>query len=56
LGLGHGGSVLERFFVTGMFFGLPMAFAYARRDLEYAIGAHYMIHMIPFMIAQVTSL
>ena len=49
-GLGHGGTYLERFLVTGLLYGLPMAVVFARRDWEHAVGAHYMINMIPTMM------
>jgi hypothetical protein len=44
-GLGHG-SILT----TGLLYGLPMAVIYARRDWEYAVGAHYMINFIPWIM------
>ncbi len=49
-GLGHGGTYLERFLVTGLLYGLPMAVVFARRDWEHAVGAHYMINMIPTLM------
>ena len=49
-GLGHGGSLMDRFLTTGMLYGLPMAVIYARRDWEHAIGAHYMINLIPWIM------
>jgi hypothetical protein len=49
-GLGHGGTFLERFLVTGLLYGLPMAVVFSRRDWEHAVGAHYMINMIPWMM------
>ena len=49
-GLGHGGSLMDRFLTTGMVYGLPMAVIYARRDWEHAVGAHYMINMIPWIM------
>ena len=45
-GLGHGGTLLERFLITGLLYGLPMAVIFARRDWEHAVGAHYMINML----------
>lgn len=45
-GLGHD-LTLERFLVTGLLYGVPMAAVFARRDWEHAVGAHYMINMIP---------
>jgi hypothetical protein len=49
-GLGHGGTFLERFLVTGLLYGLPMAVVFARRNWEHAVGAHYMINMIPWVM------
>jgi len=49
-GLGHGGTFLERVLVTGLLYSLPMAVVFARRDWEHAVGAHYMIDMIPSLM------
>jgi hypothetical protein len=49
-GLGHSGTFLDRFLVTGLLYGLPMAVIFARRDWEHAVGAHYMINMIPWVM------
>ncbi|MEW5871044.1 MAG: CPBP family glutamic-type intramembrane protease [Chloroflexota bacterium] len=49
-GLGHGGTLQERFLMIGLLFGLPMAAIFARRDWEHAVGAHYMINMIPALM------
>jgi len=49
-GLGHGGALLQNFLVTGLLYGLPMAAVFVRRDWEYAVGAHYMINMIPTLM------
>lgn len=49
-GLGHGGTLLERFLITGLLYGLPMAVIFAMRDWEHAVGAHYMINMIPTLV------
>jgi hypothetical protein len=46
-GMGHG-FTLERFLVTGLLYGVPMAAILARRDWEHAVGAHYMVNMIPW--------
>lgn len=46
-GLGHG-RTLERFLTTGLLYGVPMAVLFARRDFEHAVGAHYMVNMIPW--------
>jgi hypothetical protein len=48
-GLGHG-RTLNRFLITGLLYGLPMAVVFARRDWEHAVGAHYMINMIPWVM------
>jgi hypothetical protein len=48
-GLGHG-PTLEHFVYTGLLYGLPMAVVFARRDWEHAVGAHYMINMIPWVM------
>ena len=47
---GHGGTLLERFLITGLLYGLPMAVIFARRDWEHAVGAHYMINMMPTLM------
>jgi hypothetical protein len=49
-GLGHGGTLQERILMIGLLFGLPMAVVFARRDWEHAVGAHYMINMIPTLM------
>jgi hypothetical protein len=49
-GLGHGGTLLENLLDTGLLYGLPMAVIFARGDWEHAVGAHYMINMIPTLI------
>ena len=49
-GLGHSGTFLENILVTGLLYGLPMAVVFARRDWEHAVGAHYMINMIPWLM------
>ena len=49
-GLGHAGTLQERFWMTGMLYGLPLAVTFARRDWEHAVGAHYMINMIPTLM------
>jgi hypothetical protein len=46
-GLGHG-RTLERLLTTGLLYGLPMAVIFARRNWEHAVGAHYMVNMIPW--------
>ena len=49
-GLGHGHN-LDAFLSTGLLYGLPMAAVFVRRDWEHAIGAHYMINMISWIMA-----
>lgn len=49
-GLGHGGTLLDNFLITGLLYGLPMAVIFAKRDWEYAVGAHYMINMLPTLM------
>ena len=48
-GLAHG-RTLERFLTTGLLYGVPMAAIFSRRDWEHAVGAHYMINMIPWVM------
>jgi hypothetical protein len=54
-GLGHGRTP-ERFLTTGLLYGMPMAAIYARRDWEHAVGAHYMVNVIPWMMVFLESL
>ena len=54
-GLGHGGTLLENFLITGLLYSVPMAVIFARRDWEHAIGAHYMINMIPTLMVFLES-
>lgn len=49
-GLGHGGTLLENLLITGLLYGLPMAVIFTRQDWEHAVGAHYMINMIPTLM------
>lgn len=49
-GLGHGGDLMHRFLNIGLLYGLPMAVVYVRRDWEHAVGAHYMIDLIPWIM------
>jgi hypothetical protein len=49
-GLGHGGTLLEDVLVTGLLYSVPMAVIFVRRDWEHAVGAHYMINMIPTLM------
>jgi hypothetical protein len=49
-GLGHG-LTLEKSLTTGLSYGVPFAAIFARRDWEHAVGAHYMVNMIPWVMA-----
>ncbi len=53
-GLGHGRTV-ERFLTTGLLYGVPMAAVFAKRDWEHAVGAHYMVNMIPWVMVFLES-
>ena len=55
-GLGHGGTLLDRILITGLLYGLPMAVIFAKRDWEHAVGAHYMINMIPMVMVFLENL
>ncbi len=48
-GMWHG-FTLEQFLVTGLLYGVPMAAMFARRDWQHAVGAHYMVNMIPWLM------
>ena len=48
-GLGHG-RTWDIFLTTGLLYGVPMAVTFARRDWEHAVGAHYMVNMIPWVM------
>ncbi len=48
-GMWHG-FTLERFLVTGLLYGVPLAAVFGRRDWEHAVGAHYMVNMIPWLM------
>lgn len=48
-GLAHG-RTWEHFLSTGLCYGLPMAVVFASRDWECAVGAHYMVNMIPWVM------
>jgi hypothetical protein len=49
-GLGHG-QTLGNLFNAGLGYGLPLAVVFARRDWEHAVGAHYTINMVPWLMA-----
>lgn len=48
-GLSHGLS-METFLTTGLLYGVPFAAVFARRDWEHAVGAHYMVNLIPWVM------
>jgi len=48
-GLAHAPTP-RRFLTTGVLHGVPMAALFARRDWEHAVGAHYMVNLIPFLV------
>lgn len=45
-GVNHGRD-LEGILTTGLLFGVPFGVVFARRDWEHAVGAHYIVNMIP---------
>ncbi len=53
-GLGHG-RTLDQLLGAGLAHGLPMAVIFARRDWEHAVGAHYMINLVPWVMALVRA-
>ena len=44
------------FLVTGLLYSLAMAAVFTRRDWEHAVGAHYMINMIPSLMVYLETL
>jgi hypothetical protein len=48
-GLSHS-RTLDSFLTTGLLYGVPFAILFARRDWEHAVGAHYMVDMIPWVM------
>jgi hypothetical protein len=48
-GLGHD-RTLESFLRTGLLYGVPFAAVFARRDWEHAVGAHYMVNFVPWVM------
>jgi hypothetical protein len=48
-GLSHG-HTMHNFLTTGMLYGMSMAIVFVKRDWEHAVGAHYMINMIPWVM------
>jgi hypothetical protein len=49
-GLTHG-RTWEHFWLTGLCYGLPMAVVFATQDWEHAVGAHYMVNFVPWLMA-----
>jgi len=41
---------MDSFLTTGLLYGVPFAAIFARRDWEHAVGAHYMVNMIPWVM------
>ena len=48
-GVGHD-RTLEGFLTTGLLYGVPFAAVFAKRDWEHAVGAHYMVNLIPTVV------
>jgi hypothetical protein len=42
---------LEMFLTTGLLYGVPFAAVFAKRDWEHAVGAHYMVNLVPAVVA-----
>jgi hypothetical protein len=38
------------YMITGFLYGVPMATVFAKRDWEHAVGAHYMVNLIPWVM------
>jgi len=47
-GLVHGPS-LSHLLETGLIYLLPMAVLFVKRDWEHAVGAHYVVNLVPFL-------
>jgi hypothetical protein len=47
-GLVHGPS-LSALLETGLIYLLPMAVLFVKRDWEHAVGAHYVVNLVPFL-------
>jgi hypothetical protein len=47
-GLVHGPS-LTALLETGLIYLLPMAVLFVKRDWEHAVGAHYVVNLVPFL-------
>ena len=39
------------YLIIGMLYGVPMGMLFAKKDLEHAIGYHYFIDLIRFLVA-----
>ncbi len=48
-GLTHG-HTWKHFWLTGLCYGVPMAVVFAMQDWEHAVGAHYMINFVPWVM------
>ena len=48
-GLGHGRDPVT-FVTTGFLYGVPMAVVFVRRDWEHAVGAHYMVNLVSWIM------
>jgi len=48
-GLSHG-RTWKHFVLTGLCYGVPMAVVLATRDWEHAVGAHYIINLVPWVM------
>lgn len=48
-GLTHG-HTWNYFWFTGLCYGLPMAVVFVTQDWEHAVGAHYMINFVPWLM------
>jgi hypothetical protein len=48
-GLGHRRTVGNLVFAVQLY-GLPFGVAFARRDLEHAVGGHYIFNMVPWVV------
>lgn len=53
-GLGHGRD-LETLLTTGFLYGAPMAVVFVRRDWEHAVGAHYMVNLVSWLLVYRTG-
>jgi hypothetical protein len=49
-GLSHGGTYLSNLLRIGLLYGGSLAVIFVKRDWEHAVGAHYMINMIPTLL------